>query len=263
MLAGVEMSGLDGSQTDGQSFDTDCRLIVISRLQIVRECIIEEIRRRYGRLDLRHASCSESATGLSPGPNDLLIVDASHSDSDLGVHSLRAAFPTTPIILLMLDGVANIGIADTVKLPPSLDALLFMVGAACGLHGPKPDEPEPGEPAASRGVADSAWDLLTPREREVAHGVLGGKANKLIAAELGLSDNTVKMHLTQIMRKLKVTNRTQVVLMLGSNQGHPYPPKPPGQAAQPPRQRLGHQLQRSLTLGPASDKGRNSGTAAA
>ena len=234
------------------------RLIVISRLQIVRECLVEEIRRRYGMLYLRHASCTESATALAPEAHDLLIVDASHSDSELGTDSLRAAFPQAPIILLTLDGVANIGIADTVKLPPSLDALLFMVGAACGLHGPQQENPEAnGEDCASE------WQGLTPREREVARGVMEGKANKVIAAELGLSDNTVKMHLTQIMRKLKVTNRTQVVLLLGSKSGKPYPPMPPAEAAGPPKERLSQQFRRTTTRDPEPVKGRSSGSAAA
>jgi DNA-binding NarL/FixJ family response regulator len=38
-----------------------------------------------------------------------------------------------------------------------------------------------------------------------------GKANKIIAHELGVSESTVKVHIGRIMKKLKVTNRTQVV----------------------------------------------------
>ena len=188
------------------------RLIIVSALQLVRECIQAEIHRKYALSDILHAASIEAANSLAPTADDLLIIDSSHSDSENGPHFLRAAFPKTRIIMLMLDGVANIGIADTVKLPPSLDALLFMIGAACGLRVEPQEE-------ASAPVAPPAegWRMLTPRESEVAAGVLEGKANKVIAAELGLSDNTVKMHLTQIMRKLKVTNRTQVVLLLGAS----------------------------------------------
>jgi len=77
--------------------------------------------------------------------------------------------------------------------------------------------------------------MLTPREREVAGRVLEGKANKIIAAELGLSDNTVKMHLTQIMRKLKVTNRTQVVLLLGRTMRDEDTRNPPRDLHAPPQ----------------------------
>lgn len=190
------------------------RLIIVSALQLVRECIQAEINRKYVLPDILHAASIEAANSLAPTADDLLIVDSSHSDSENGPHFLRAAFPKTRIIMLMLDGVANIGIADTVKLPPSLDALLFMIGAACGLRAdPQHDTlPPPLDPP------DESWDRLTPRESDVAARVLEGKANKVIAGELGLSDNTVKMHLTQIMRKLKVSNRTQVVLLLGRSE---------------------------------------------
>lgn len=188
------------------------RLIIVSALQLVRECIQAEILRKYALTEILHAATVEAANALEPTVEDILIVDASHSDSHNSMQFLSAAFPGTRIVMLMLDGVANIGIADTVKLPPSLDALLFMIGAACGLRVETREEPS--HPIAPPG---EGWGRLTPREREVAAGVLEGKANKVIAAELGLSDNTVKMHLTQIMRKLKVTNRTQVVLLLGGN----------------------------------------------
>lgn len=201
------------------------RLIIVSALQLVRECIQAEIHRKYALSDILHAASIEAANSLVPTADDLLIIDSSHSDSENGPHFLRAAFPKTRIIMLMLDGVANIGIADTVKLPPSLDALLFMIGAACGLRTESQEEaPAPVAPPAQ------GWRMLTPRESEVAAGVLEGKANKVIAAELGLSNNTVKMHLTQIMRKLKVTNRTQVVLLLGGSSrewGARSPPRDP------------------------------------
>ncbi|HMB09679.1 helix-turn-helix transcriptional regulator [Saliniramus sp.] len=188
------------------------RIIIVSALQLVRECIQAEILRKYALTEIMHAASIEAASTLEPTDKDILIVDAGHSDSHNSMQFLSAAFPGIRIVMLMLDAVANIGIADTVKLPPSLDALLFMIGAACGLRVETGDEPpDPIAPPAE------GWGRLTPREREVAAGVLEGKANKVIAAELGLSDNTVKMHLTQIMRKLKVTNRTQVVLLLGGN----------------------------------------------
>ena len=38
-----------------------------------------------------------------------------------------------------------------------------------------------------------------------------GKANKIIAFDLGMSESTVKVHIRNIMRKMGATNRTQVV----------------------------------------------------
>ena len=45
--------------------------------------------------------------------------------------------------------------------------------------------------------------LLTPREREVLALVTAGMANKLIAAELGVTEITVKVHRSHVMKKMR------------------------------------------------------------
>jgi NarL family two-component system response regulator LiaR len=65
---------------------------------------------------------------------------------------------------------------------------------------------------ASRLLEEIATDPLTPREREVL-GLIGrGMANKVIARELSLSEKTVKAHVSSILAKLGVTDRTQAAL---------------------------------------------------
>jgi DNA-binding NarL/FixJ family response regulator len=65
---------------------------------------------------------------------------------------------------------------------------------------------------ASRLLDELVTDPLTPREREVL-GLLGrGMANKVIARELSLSEKTVKAHVSSILAKLGVTDRTQAAL---------------------------------------------------
>ena len=53
---------------------------------------------------------------------------------------------------------------------------------------------------------------LTPREQQVFAALKLGLPNKLIAAKLSLSENTVKMHIQHIMRKCSAHNRTEAVL---------------------------------------------------
>jgi DNA-binding NarL/FixJ family response regulator len=53
---------------------------------------------------------------------------------------------------------------------------------------------------------------LTPTQLKVLLAVLEGKLNKQIAYDLGMSEATVKAHMTAIMRKLDVQNRTQAAL---------------------------------------------------
>lgn len=54
---------------------------------------------------------------------------------------------------------------------------------------------------------------LTPREREVLAHLTQGKMNKQIAAEMNLSEMTVKMHVRGVCNKLGARNRTQAVML--------------------------------------------------
>jgi DNA-binding NarL/FixJ family response regulator len=61
-------------------------------------------------------------------------------------------------------------------------------------------------------VAGPARDPLTPREHEVLRLVARGLPNRLIARELALSEKTVKAHVSAILAKLGVADRTQAAL---------------------------------------------------
>ena len=76
--------------------------------------------------------------------------------------------------------------------PPTLTARALVLMAR--------PEPDPGEE-------------LTPREQEVAERVASGAPNKRVAADLGIAESTVKLHLHSAFTKLGVTNRTQLSLL--------------------------------------------------
>lgn len=64
----------------------------------------------------------------------------------------------------------------------------------------------------------SAKEKLSPRQREVAMLINKGLTNYQIACDLGISENTVKIYVSQILRIYNLRNRTQLALMLeGSN----------------------------------------------
>jgi DNA-binding NarL/FixJ family response regulator len=54
--------------------------------------------------------------------------------------------------------------------------------------------------------------VISQREREVLVLLARGMANKEIARRLGISEKTVKAHLTSIFRQIKVSDRTQAAL---------------------------------------------------
>jgi len=59
--------------------------------------------------------------------------------------------------------------------------------------------------------------ILTPRETEILAYIARGYMNKQIAHELGLSEHTIKNHLSSIMHKLEVNDRTQAVVLAMNN----------------------------------------------
>ncbi len=61
-------------------------------------------------------------------------------------------------------------------------------------------------------VADNVFSPLTPREIQILDHVAQGNSNKEIARILSISDQTVKNHITSILRKLAVNDRTQAVI---------------------------------------------------
>ena len=74
----------------------------------------------------------------------------------------------------------------------------------------------PLDPKAARALVNSrrsaASASLTDREREVLGCVVQGLANKQIARRLGISERTVKAHLTSTFQRIGVTDRTQAAL---------------------------------------------------
>jgi DNA-binding CsgD family transcriptional regulator len=66
--------------------------------------------------------------------------------------------------------------------------------------------------AALAGARTPLLPGLTPRERDVARLVTAGQRNRAIAATLGISEGTVKMHLHNVYAKLGLESRTQLAM---------------------------------------------------
>jgi DNA-binding NarL/FixJ family response regulator len=69
----------------------------------------------------------------------------------------------------------------------------------------------------TRRTTQAPQDQLSDREREVVGLVADGLANKQIARHLGISERTVKAHLTSVLQRIGVTDRTQAALWAERN----------------------------------------------
>lgn len=66
---------------------------------------------------------------------------------------------------------------------------------------------------SARSEAEAFMSPLTPREIEILQYIAEGYLNKQIAAELGISEQTIKNHVTSILRKLNANARTEAVVV--------------------------------------------------
>ncbi|WP_300973632.1 response regulator transcription factor [Sphingomonas sp. LHG3406-1] len=149
---------------------------------------------------------------------DLILLDLRMPGADgfSGVALMHAERPETPIIVVSsADRAEAAGRARAYGargfISKTADLAAIQQTIARALAG---DMDAIGGDAQDREVQAMATQIaaLTPTELKVLLGVIAGRLNKQIAFELGISEATVKGHMTSIMRKLGVHNRTQVVI---------------------------------------------------
>lgn len=91
---------------------------------------------------------------------------------------------------------------------------VFVVGSRVTNELTQQSEPGPRDlDDESRGASEQvAGSEFTTRETEVLASLAKGKSNKMIARELDIREATVKVHIRNLLKKLNVTNRTQLAL---------------------------------------------------
>lgn len=164
------------------------------------------------------ASCLAAVAELRP---DVLLLDLKLPDRD-GVEVLRelAADPTGPTRVLAVTSFTELtatvpairaGAAGLVYKDVSPPAL---AGAIRSVHAGHVVLPPDVAAALARGAAGGTRRLaqLTPREREVLAEIARGRSNREIARALVVSEKTVKAHVSSILAKLDLADRTQAAL---------------------------------------------------
>ncbi|WP_295198641.1 response regulator transcription factor [uncultured Brevundimonas sp.] len=165
------------------------------------------------------ASLAEARTAMVAGPVDLLLLDLKLSDSEgmAGLAAVRAEQPTVPVAVVSASEDApvvrhalGLGAAGFIPKSSSLPQMVEAIAAILAGDSWAPDVPEADDDLAGR-VAS-----LTPSQLRILEGLKAGRLNKQIAFDLGVSEATIKAHLTSVFRKLGVHNRTQAVILAKS-----------------------------------------------
>ena len=134
-----------------------------------------------------------------PGMRDgLLLIELARRHPNIPLVVI-SAFTSPDLVRRTMDVAA---VRAFVPKSASVDGLRMAIEAA--MQGRKL-----GFLQADRGTANTATRALTPRQEQIRGLLRQGMSNKLIASTLGISEGTVKNHLSDIFRTLNATNRTQ------------------------------------------------------
>ncbi|KQB52607.1 LuxR family transcriptional regulator [Pseudomonas endophytica] len=115
-------------------------------------------------------------------------------------------------------------------LAASIDGLYHDMASV--LHAESIEPPAPQEPSKVQAPIPSILKQLSPRQQDVARLVGKGQTNYQIACDLGITENTVKLYVSQVLRLTHMHNRTQLALALYPNAASQptTQPVPPAQA---------------------------------
>lgn len=125
------------------------------------------------------------------------------------LNELKARFP---VIVMTGHGDVSLAVAamkagavDFLEKPFDDEALLSAIRAALARHA------SDSEQQARLAAVRNRLAGLSPREREVLQGLMAGKANKMIAYDLGISARTVEVHRANVMTKMQADSLSELI----------------------------------------------------
>ena len=161
-----------------------------------------------------YASAESFLEDLDGDPDGCLLLDIRMPGmSGLELQAKLAKTRTTlPIVFITAHGdvpmaveAMRMGALDFVQKPFDDEELVGKVRAAM-IDGHRSHEEE-----AERSIVRERIRKLTARERHVMGQVVQGKANKVIAADLGISQRTVEIHRARVMEKMEAPSLAHLV----------------------------------------------------
>jgi FixJ family two-component response regulator len=179
--------------------------------------IIESIGLRYKT----YLRCQDFLDAYDPQQHGCLLLDVrmpGMSGPELQNRLNEHGLPTLPIIFISGHGdvplavrVMKAGAIDFLTKPFNDQVLLESINKALRID--KSNREKRQESAQAR----AKFALLSPREVQVLQGIVAGKPNKVISAELNISLKTVEAHRASVMKKMNVKSVPELVKLVLTN----------------------------------------------
>ena len=214
--------------------DMPQRIVIADDHPLMRSALRQAVAQAFAGVDVREAARFEQLRAvLDEGWNpDLVLLDLHMPGMSgfIGLMMLRSEHSAVPVIVVSaaedaatIQRAIDYGASGFVPKSAPLGQVAEAISAVLdgGLWLPPMDETEDDAAAAMAARAVN----LTPQQLRVLLGMAEGKLNKQIAYEMSIAEQTVKDHVTVILRKLGASNRTQAIL-LASQLALKPPPAP-------------------------------------
>jgi DNA-binding NarL/FixJ family response regulator len=215
------------------------RLVIADDHPLFRGALREAVSGLFEKPDIAEAGSFEDVTrALDRGAEiDLILLDLSMPGvrGFSGLMYLRAQYPSVPIIVVsanddpaVIRRSMDFGASGFIPKTLGIEAMRAAIARVLegGVWTPSDIELGTGSDAATAGLI-ARLASLTPQQVRVLMMLSEGLLNKQIAYELGVSEATIKAHVSAILEKLGVESRTQAVIAAAKIESGQWPHSAP------------------------------------
>jgi len=219
--------------TKAQSY----RLLIADDHPLFRGALREAVHGLLDRADVAEAGSFEQVVEQleAGGDVDLILLDLQMPGvrGFSGLMYLRAQYPSLPVAIVsanddpvVIRRCVEFGAAGFLPKTLGVEALRAAIASVlAGEMWTPPDVELAGTTDAETAALIRRLATLTPQQVRVLMMLSGGLLNKQIAYELGVSEATIKAHVSAILQKLGVDSRTQAVIAAGKIESGQWPLK--------------------------------------
>lgn len=208
------------------------RILIADDHPLMRSALRQAVGQAFAEAEITEAARYDHLRRLLGGEAepDLVLLDLHMPGTSgfIGLMMLRSEFPAIPVVVVSAAEDAetvrrsiDYGASGFVPKSAPIGQVAEAIGAVLDGHIWTPSAEGEGEPRD--GELPDRMAKLSPQQLRVLAGMAEGKLNKQIAYEMSIAEQTVKDHVTVILRKLGAANRTQAAIIASQLSLRPAP----------------------------------------